>query len=131
MTGRRDSYTHEWTLDLPRLTGARYQHRNLCVQMQRSSTGNYRTVLVDLEEFRGDGTTQGIAMDDLADELEHVAAEIRRESGKIAPRLDRAREIYAAVVTWRRHVSLVPADQRTRAMIAAIDAAIAAEESER
>lgn len=121
-------YKHEWTLDLPKLTAPRYQHRNLCVQVQRSSTGNHRAVLVDLEEFRGDGTTQTMAIDDLANELEHIAAEIRRESGKVEPDLDRVREVYAAVLYWRRHVNLVPVEPRTKVMLATVDAAITAEE---
>jgi hypothetical protein len=74
------TYKHEWTLELPKLTAPSYQNRNLCVQMQQSANGNYRAVLVDLGEFRGEGSVQGIAIDDLADELEHVAAEIRRAS---------------------------------------------------
>ena len=74
------TYKHEWTLELPKLTAPSYQNRNLCVQMQQSANGNYRAVLVDLGEFRGEGSTQGIAIDDLVDELEHVVAEIRRAS---------------------------------------------------
>lgn len=73
------TYKHEWTLDLPRLNAA-YQGRNLCVQMQRSEGGSYRAVLVDLAEFRGEGSTQGLAIDDLINELKHVASEIRRAS---------------------------------------------------
>ncbi len=126
-----DDYKHEWELDLPKLTGPSYEHRNLCVQIQRSSTGNYRAVLIDLEEFRGEGSSQGLAIDDLANELEHVAAEIRRESGKIEPSLDRVREIYAAAVAWRRSVNLVPVAPQTKALIAMIDAAIAAERRDR
>jgi hypothetical protein len=121
------TYKHEWTLELPKLTAPRYQHRNLCVQVQRSSTGNYRAVLVDLEEFRGDGLTQATAIDELADDLEEVAAEIQRASGKIDLDLARAREVYAAVLDWRRHVTLVPAEPRTKAMLATVDAAILAE----
>jgi len=124
-------YKHEGTLDLPKLTGSSFQHRNLCVQIQRSSAGNYRVVLVDLEEFRGEGSTQGLAIDDLANELEHVAAEIRRESGKVEPSLDRVREVYAAALAWRRAVNLAPVAPQTKALIATIDAAIAAERSDR
>ena len=72
------NYRHEWTLDLPRLDAPSYQGRNLCVQMQRSADGNYRAILVDLREFRGSGSTQGLAIDDLINELKHVASEIRR-----------------------------------------------------
>jgi len=72
------NYKHAWTLDLPRLVAPSCQGRNLCVQMQRSTDGNYRAVLVDLGEFRGSGSTQGLAIDDLINELEHVASEIRR-----------------------------------------------------
>ena len=74
------NYQHEWSLDLPRLAAPSYQDRNLCVQMQRSTEGNYRAVLVDLGEFRGSGSTQGLAIDDLINELKHVASEIRRAS---------------------------------------------------
>ena len=70
---------HVWTLALPRLSTHRaYQGRNLCVQMQRSLQGSWRAVLVDLGEFRGEGSTQEIAIDDLINELELVAGEIRR-----------------------------------------------------
>jgi len=72
------SYKHEWTLDLPRLDAPSYQGRNLCVQMQRSVEGNYRATLLDLHKFRGSGSTQGLAIDDLINELKHVASEIRR-----------------------------------------------------
>ena len=71
-------FKHEWTLDLPRLAAPSRQGRNLCVQMQRSADGNYRAVLIDLGEFRGSGSTQGLAIDDLINELKHVASEIRR-----------------------------------------------------
>ncbi len=124
-------YKHVWTLELPKLTAHRFQHRNLCVQVQRSSTGNYRAVLIDLEEFFGDGTTQGIAIDDLADELEYVAAEIRRESGKDCADPGYVREVYVAALAWRRQVNLTPATLHTRALITKIDAAIAAERSRR
>lgn len=72
------NYKHEWTLDLPRLAAPSYQGRNLCVQMQRSTEGNYRAVLVDLGAFCGSGSTQGLAIDDLINELKHVTSEIRR-----------------------------------------------------
>ena len=72
------NYKHEWTLDLPRLDAPSYQGRNLCVQMQRSAEGNYRATLLDLHKFRGSGSTQGLAIDDLINELKHVASEIRR-----------------------------------------------------
>lgn len=75
-----DKYTHEWTLELPKLTRPSFEHRNLCVQIRRSSAGNYHAVLVDLEEFCGKGTAQVLAIEDLANELERVAAEIRRAS---------------------------------------------------
>ena len=72
---------HAWTLDLPKLTAPPFKDRDLSVQIQRLCCGSdYRAVLVDLGEFRGTGSTQGLAIDDLADLLEHVAAEIRRES---------------------------------------------------
>ena len=75
------TYKHEWTLDLPRLDAAPRQHRNLCVRMERAASGSgWRAVLVDLEEFRGSGSTQGLAIDDLINELKHVASEIRRAS---------------------------------------------------
>lgn len=74
-------YKHAWTLDLPMLSHPSHRHRNFCVQLQQSSEGNYRAVLVDLGEFRGEGTTQGLAIDDLIDELEQVASEIKRASG--------------------------------------------------
>lgn len=40
---------------------------------------------------------------------------------------DRMRSVYEAVLDWRRHVDLVPADPRTKAMLAVVDAAIAEE----
>jgi hypothetical protein len=83
-------YKHEWTLELPKLTTPPYKDRNFCVQMQRSSNGNYRAVLVNLVEFRGSGSTEGLAIDDLADALENVAAEIRRESNVEGSRLRRS-----------------------------------------
>jgi hypothetical protein len=75
---REDGYRHKWTLELPKLDSI-HPHRNLCVQMQEGP-GSWRAVLVDLEEFRGSGSTECLAIDDLADDLEHVAAEIRRAS---------------------------------------------------
>lgn len=75
------TYKHELTLELPDLSGSRYRWRNLCVQVQRTLGGSYRAILVDLEEFRGEGSGQSLAIDDLAFELEHVAAEIRRANG--------------------------------------------------
>ena len=125
------AYKHEWTLELPKLDTVHFQHRNLCVQIQRSSCGNYRAELIDLEAFRGTGSVQGIAIDALANELEHVAAEIRRESGKEMPDLEWTRAVYAAALEWRRHVNLVPATRHTQALIATIDAAIADERTAR
>ncbi len=75
------AYKHMWTLTLPALSGSRFRWRNLCVRVERHTGGSYRAVLVDLEEFRGEGSVQSLAIDDLASELEHVAAEIRRASG--------------------------------------------------
>jgi hypothetical protein len=86
-----DDYKHEWTLDLPWLASV-HPHRNLCVQMQRSPEGNWRAVLVDLVEFRGTGSTEALAIDDLINELERVVAEIRRESS------------FDALTAWRRHL---------------------------
>lgn len=40
---------------------------------------------------------------------------------------DRMRRVYAAVLDWRRHVTLFPVEPRTKAMLDAIDAAIAEE----
>ena len=40
---------------------------------------------------------------------------------------DRMRRFYAAVLDWRRHVTLFPAEPRTKAMLDVIDAAIAEE----
>jgi hypothetical protein len=94
-------YEPEWTLELFTIVASpskrsisfgAYKNRNFCVQMQRSETGNYRAVLVDLGEFRGDGSTEGLAVDDLIHELEHVAAEIRRTTSHeamVARRLSR------------------------------------------
>ena len=74
-------YKHEWALELPKLTAPPFKDRNLSVQIQQLFCGSdYRAVLVALGEFRGTGSTQCLAIDDLADLLEHVAAEIRRES---------------------------------------------------
>ncbi len=124
-------YELAWSLELPRLTALPYHGRNLSVQVQRSRNGNYRAVLVDLGEFRGEGSGQSLAIDDLANELEHVAAEIRRESGGVEPDLDRLRAVYDAVLTWRRGElrTGLPADPRH--MIATIDAAIIAEDTDR
>jgi len=72
-------FEHEWwTLHLTKFHARR---PCLCVHIERSPQGNYRARLADLQDFRGHGSTQGLAIDDLADELEFVAAEIRRESG--------------------------------------------------
>ena len=40
---------------------------------------------------------------------------------------DRMRTVYTAVLDWRRQVTLFPAEPRTKAMLAVIDAAIAEE----
>lgn len=80
MSKSKSDYKPIWTLELPKLDASPFRGRNLCVQMQRSSCGNYRAVLVDLGEFCGTGSGQTIAMDDLIHELEQVAAEIRRAS---------------------------------------------------
>ena len=40
---------------------------------------------------------------------------------------DRMRRVYAAVLDWRRHVTLFPVEPRTKAMLDVIDAAIAEE----
>lgn len=87
------TYKHEWTLELPMLTAPSHQHRNFCVQMQRSSDGNWRAVLVDLGEFHGGGSSQQIAIDDLIDDLEQVAGEIRRASCLAALRSDHDRRL--------------------------------------
>ena len=76
---KKELYKHVWTLDLPKLEAV-YPERKLCVQMQQSPEGSWRAVLVDLVEFRGSGSMQGLAIDDLANDLEHIAAEIRRAS---------------------------------------------------
>jgi hypothetical protein len=123
------AHKHEYTLDLPKLVAGRHAHRNLCVELQRSPDGHHRAVLIDLGEFCGTGSTQGIAIDDLADELERAAAEIRRESGKVVPDLERVRAVYAAAVTWRRHMNRVSATLTAQALVDTIDAAIATEET--
>jgi hypothetical protein len=70
----------EMTLDLPSLAVVHPQ-RNLCVRLARSFEGNaWRAALIDLEEFRGHGSTRVLAIDQLATELECAAAEIRRAS---------------------------------------------------
>ena len=125
-----ETYKLETILDLPRLSTRPYDKRNLGVQMQRSSCGNYRAVLVDLGEFGGEGSTGGLAIDDLANELEHVAAEIRRASGKTHPDHDRVRKVYIAAIAWRRQVNLVPASSLTQALIDVIDWAIAVEDGQ-
>jgi len=73
-------YKHEWTLDLPKLVAAPYRGRNLSVRLERCNS-SWRAVLVDLGEFRGTGSTECMAVDDLIDELEQVAAEVKRASG--------------------------------------------------
>lgn len=42
---------------------------------------------------------------------------------------DRMRRVYAAVLDWRRHITLMAADLRTRSMLDVIDAALAEEGS--
>lgn len=75
-------YRHEFTLDLPELEKlAGNEHRNLCARLERAPDGTHRAVLVDFEEFRGHGSTQQLALEDLIDDLERVADEIRRVSG--------------------------------------------------
>jgi len=123
------TYKHVRTLELPKLNTARYRWRNLCVQIQRTLSGHYRAVLIDLEEFRGEALDQTLAINDLANELEHVAAEIRRESGSVVPNLDRVRAVYDAVCAWRAQIQLVPSSQLTQDMLCKIDAALASEEA--
>lgn len=75
----RVTYKHDWTLKLDKLAPI-YAKRKLEVQMWRSLEGSWCAVLVDLAKFRGTGSTQGLAIDDLANALEHIAVEIRRAS---------------------------------------------------
>lgn len=71
------SYPCKWILALSKLE-ALHPHRNLCVQIQEAPDGSCHAILVDLEEFCGSGISDGVAIDALADDLERVAAEIRR-----------------------------------------------------
>lgn len=48
----------------------------------------------------------------------------------LAIRIDRMRMVYDVALDWRRHVSLVPAQQHTARLIAAIDAALVVEEKD-
>lgn len=120
-----------WTLELPKLFALPYHGRNLSVQVHRSYHGDYHAVLVDLGEFRGAGSVQSLAIDDLVDELEHVAAEIRRESGKVEVEFDlaRVRAVYSAALTWRRGELRTGLSADPSHMITTIDAAIFAEDT--
>jgi len=71
------NYKPAWTLELPKLTVLCWDH-SFCVQVQVqvSSDGDFRAVLVDL-----------------ADELERVAAEIRRESSFFETLVEQRRQL--------------------------------------
>jgi len=53
--------------------------------------------------------------------------ELWAEISVLRSETDRMRRVYAAVLDWRRQVTLVPAEPRTKAMLDVVDAAIAEE----
>ena len=59
------------------------------------------------------------------DELSEI--ELWVEVSALRSETDRMRRVYAAVLDWRRHVTLFPVEPRTKAMLDVIDAAIAEE----
>ena len=59
------------------------------------------------------------------DELSEI--ELWVEVSALRSETDRMRRVYAAVLDWRRHVTLFPVEPRTKAMLDVIDVAIAEE----
>jgi hypothetical protein len=72
--------TDKRIVDLPELDTERNQHRNLCVQLEQDDRG-FQAELIDLEAFRGCGSTEAGALEDLAADLTRTAAAIRRHRG--------------------------------------------------
>lgn len=71
-----------------------------------------------------------ISVDNLRSAYRELRNRSFRERIDLVVRMDRMRPVYERALDWRRHVTLVPAQEHTARLIAVIDTALRVEEQE-